>query len=74
MSAKRETQEALASLERRLRNHSDAEVRNLERLRLQPHPHTAAMCRVLAAMHTGPRGYYNVIPLLKAREPSQLLQ
>jgi hypothetical protein len=40
----------LARLERVQRGHRDAEVKNIERLRISPHPHTEAMCRALSGL------------------------
>lgn len=44
------TQYALAELERTLKHHPDADIKNYERLRSMPHPHTTAVCRVLTAL------------------------
>ncbi|MCB1806432.1 MAG: hypothetical protein KDJ99_15180, partial [Candidatus Competibacteraceae bacterium] len=41
---------ALASLERQLYNHPDAEVKNIDRLRYSCHQHTVAMCKALTAL------------------------
>lgn len=45
--------DALVALERDLARHPDAEIKNLTRLRVTPHPHTAAMCQALSALLTG---------------------
>ena len=43
----------LAALERAVARHADVQVKNMERLRTAPHPHTAAMCQALEALITG---------------------
>jgi superfamily I DNA and RNA helicase len=40
----------LAELERALKQHPDAEVKNLNRLRTVLHPHTTAVCKVILAL------------------------
>ena len=40
----------LASLEREYKRHSDAEIKNIERLQTVRHRHTAAMCKTIEAL------------------------
>ncbi|MEB3175628.1 MAG: hypothetical protein VKN60_10665 [Cyanobacteriota bacterium] len=42
--------DTLASLERELKKHPDATLKNIERLQTVQHPHTAAMCKAITAL------------------------
>jgi superfamily I DNA and RNA helicase len=50
MSNHEETLRKLAELERALKHHTDAEVKNLNRLRTVLHPHTGAVCKAILAL------------------------
>jgi superfamily I DNA and RNA helicase len=50
MSRHDETLRKLAELERALKQHTDAEVKNLNRLRTVLHPHTGAVCKAILAL------------------------
>ncbi len=43
-------EQVLAELDRSLRRHPDAEVKNVDRLRCSVHPHATAVCRALSAL------------------------
>jgi hypothetical protein len=45
-----DNQQQLARLERALKNHPDADIKNLERLRSVKHSHTAAMCKAITSL------------------------
>lgn len=48
--AAKEAKDYLEALERVYAKHRDAEIKNIERLRTVPHPHTAAVCKALTAL------------------------
>lgn len=50
MNIDSESLHQLAELERALKHHPDAEVKNLNRLRTVLHPHTGAVCRAILAL------------------------
>jgi hypothetical protein len=50
MRNKEDTLTQLAELERALKHHSDAEIKNIEHLDRVRHPHTAALCRAVRGL------------------------